>query len=88
MCLICRAAKRAEAARVKQGNLVLKQVDMLSPDNALGDATWDCALDSALLHCFDPEQQRQYLANLAPHVRTSGLAKYQEHLAWKYSVPA
>ncbi len=49
--------------------MVFKQADLLSLGTTLGSHMWDTALDSALLHCFPPELQSRYLAELQPHVR-------------------
>ena len=40
------------------------------PVTKFGKRQWDTVLDSALLHCFAPAQQRQYLKNLHPLVRS------------------
>ena len=65
----CRAAKRSKAAGNADGTLVFKQADMLHLGSTLGSHLWETALDSALLHCFPPELQPRYLAELQPHVR-------------------
>ena len=65
----CRAAKRSKAAGIADGTIVFKQADMLKLGSKLGDCLWETVLDSALLHCFPPEVQPRYLAELQSHVR-------------------
>lgn len=79
---MCRAAKRAEVAGVK--NLKLKQADMFDPASALGNAKWDSVLDSALLHCFPPEKQGLYLESLARHVSLAFHAPHGRHYVFQH----
>ena len=65
-----RAAKRSKQAGTPPDNPVFQQADLLKPVTKFGDRQWDTALDSALLHCFPPAQQHQYLKNLHPLVRS------------------
>ncbi|CAL5225693.1 g8559 [Coccomyxa viridis] len=67
-----RAAKRSKAAGIADGTLVFKQADMLHLGSTLGSHLWETALDSALLHCFPPELQPRYLAELQPHIKPGG----------------
>ena len=66
----CRAAKRSKEAGTPPDNPHFQQADLLKPVTKLGERQWDTALDSALLHCFPPAQQHQYLKNLHPLVRS------------------
>lgn len=72
-----RAAKRTQAAGLAPGNPAFKQADLLNMGSTLGERQWDTALDSALLHCFPPETQQQYLRELHRHVSAlcSGLTQ-------------
>ena len=65
----CRAAKRSKEAGTPPDNPRFQQADLLKPIIKFGERQWDTALDSALLHCFPPAQQHQYLKNLHPLVR-------------------
>ena len=47
------------------------------PVTQFGERQWDTALDSALLHCFPPAQQHQYLKNLHRLVRSLRLSLTQ-----------
>ena len=67
----CRAAKRSKEAGTPPDNPRFQQADLLKPVTQFGERQWDTALDSALLHCFPPAQQHQYLKNLHPLVSSS-----------------
>ncbi|CAK0760563.1 hypothetical protein CVIRNUC_002781 [Coccomyxa viridis] len=67
-----RAAKRSKEAGTPPDNPHFQQADLLKPVTKFGERQWDTALDSALLHCFPPAQQHQYLKNLHPLVKSGG----------------
>ena len=64
-------AGRPRGARLQvltPANPASKQADLLGLGSEFCNQQWDTALDSALLHCFPPDKQPQYLKELPRHV--------------------
>ena len=63
------AEERIAAAKLPNPSKLRTLVaDVLNLRAAFGEEIFDTVLDSAMLHCFNPADQRRYIESLTPHV--------------------
>jgi len=78
------AEKRIAAAKLgSTSGLKTRVADALNLTAVFGDETFDTVLDSAMLHCFNPADQRKYVESLTPHVSCPPPVRMSRHSPWR-----